>query len=115
MREVNPVEEVEGVEGVEDLILLVYKKRAHAILHEPFLFEFQFRFKPLQQAAGRPSLRLVYQPLVGKFNPFNLLVPSHILAFHKVDKGHVHHAVSTGGRVIAGKVPVTKIAWAGIV
>jgi hypothetical protein len=75
--------EVEGVEGVEDLILLVYRKRAHAILHEPFL-RFSRNFpndhlnvfhvsKPLLTSLNLSKQLL--QPLqqaLADFNPFNL-------------------------------------------
>ena len=43
------------------------------------------------------------------------LLSLHILAFHKVDKGHVHHPVAARCGIVSSKVPITQVTGAGIV
>ena len=43
------------------------------------------------------------------------LIPPHVSPFHVVDEGFIYNPVSTGCRIITGKIPVAGIRWAGLV
>jgi hypothetical protein len=43
------------------------------------------------------------------------LISPHILAFHEVDKVHVHHPVAARCGIVSSKVPITQVYGEGIV
>ena len=47
-----------------------------------------------------------------KFSKCKLICP-HVAFFHPIDESAVHDFIAAWGRVVAGKVPIAGVAWAG--